>query len=358
VSRLVSVAELTSLPPDDEVAGRFVVAAKSLLVTRTGKPYLALTLTDKTGSIEAKVWDLAEAMNQAVGCDRVVEVSGRTNVFQGKTQLVIDNARLLAEDEIDPADFLPVSPRDRDQMWSELIAWLGRITQPELKVLIEAVFGDPAVAEGFRRAPAAKRFHHACLGGLLEHTLSVAGLCARAAEHYPETNAQLLLCGALLHDIGKIDEFDYRLKIDYTDAGRLVGHIVLGAELVAAKARAVGIGERVAHLVGHLILSHHGSPEFGSPVRPATLEAMILHQLDDLDAKADARRRFIDRHGDPEAHWSPYNNLMERFFYIGPDPVLNGGLAGPETAGAGGAEDPTATAPEEDDDRQPDLFKS
>jgi 3'-5' exoribonuclease len=348
VSRLVSVADLTALPPGEDVTGRYVVAAKNLLATRNGKPYLALTLSDKTGAVEAKVWDLAEAMNQVLSADRVIEVSGRTNVFQGKVQLNVDNARLIPEEEVDPGDFLPVSPRNPDEMWAEFLDWRDRITQPELRAVIEAVFGDGDVAEKFRRAPAAKRFHHAYLGGLLEHTLSVTGLCARAAEHYPETNAQLLVCGALLHDIGKIDEFDYRLKIDYSDAGRLVGHIVLGAELVAAKCLSAGVSEVTGRMIGHLILSHHGSPEFGSPVRPATLEAMILHQLDDLDAKLEARRGFIDRHTDPESHWSPYNNLMERFFYIGPDPVPDGDRL-------------DATVPDEtqeEDDSQPDLFKS
>jgi len=217
--------------------------------------------------------------------------------------------------------------------------------------VLTAVFDDE-FAPQFCLAPAAKRFHHAHLGGLLEHTLSVARMCLLAAGHYTDANAGLLLTGALLHDVGKVEEFDFDLKIDYSDAGRLVGHIALGANLVEARCRSLPeVSSELRRMILHLILSHHGSPEFGSPVRPATLEAMLLHHLDDLDAKLDARRQFIGHHGAQEGHWSPYNNLMERFFYIGPDP------APPSAAAPDLAAEPEPLSPDEDDDTQPGLFE-
>ncbi|MBU0514776.1 MAG: HD domain-containing protein [Proteobacteria bacterium] len=357
MSRPVRVADLGALGPDVEVTGRFVVAAKNLLTTRNGNPYLALTLGDKTGTVEARVWDLAEAMNQALDADQVVEVTGRTSVYQGQTQIIVANARLVPADEIDPADFLPASSLDQEAMWRDFEGLIGRVAQPELQAILMAVFGDADFAKNFCLAPAAKRFHHAHLGGLLEHTLSVGRMCLLAAGHYAEANAGLLLTGALLHDVGKVEEFDYELKIDYSDAGRLVGHIVLGANLVEDKCRTLPeVSDELRRMILHLILSHHGSPEFGSPVRPATLEAMLLHHLDDLDAKIDARGQFLRHHGGQEGHWSPYNNLMERFFYIGPDPAPPVPPSPPARV-PDEAADPEPASSVEDDDTQAGLFE-
>ena len=348
----MTVAEIRAAGPDSEAEGVFVVDQKTLGSTRAGKPFLTVGLTDGTGSIEGKVWDRAEELSQSFDVDDMVVVSGRSNEFQGKVQIKVHSLEVAPEGEYDPAGFMPVSRFLRDDMWRELWELIDEMEHPFLSALLREIFNDPDYAQDFINAPAAKNFHHSCIGGLLEHTLSVARLALGMAEHYAEVNRDLLLTGALVHDIGKIYEYEFSRRIDFSDCGRLMGHIALGVQLVSRSADDVdGFPEELLDMVCHLILSHHGEPQFGSPVRPATLEAMILHHIDDLDAKVEARRQFIEHHPPQGEHWSPYNRLLERFFYVGPDPMT----AEPE-ADDDVEESPADEPPAEPDDDQQPLF--
>jgi 3'-5' exoribonuclease len=268
----------------------FLVLAKQQRTTKQNKPYLSLTLGDKTGQIEARVWELGDP-RIAKQFDRgeIVKVRGSVSRYDERAQLKVDQLRAALAGEADKMDMLPATTRDVAELWTALEAVVASITNPDLKRLLAALLADAALAQAFREAPAARQLHHAWLGGLLEHVVSLLGLADRVAAHYPMLNRDLLLTGVILHDIGKIRELSWDTGFDYTVEGVLLGHIQMGVELVEKTIAGLpGFPDRLRTLVVHMILSHHGKLEFGSPKLPMIPEAVVLNFVDDLDAKMQA----------------------------------------------------------------------
>jgi len=294
--------------PQEEITGFFLVQQKEMRSNKNGEGYLSLVLGDETGAIDARVWDNLETIPDfAAGA--VVKVKGRVQAHRGRNQLSVIQLRVAKSDEAKPGDFLPKSARDPEEMFGELRALIASIANPHLRGLLERVFDDPSVAAQFKQAPAAKSMHHAFRGGLLEHVLSLCGMAERAASHYRWIRRDLLLTGAILHDIGKIRELGYESSFFYTNEGQLVGHLVGGLELVREK-MGPGFPEDYRMLVEHMILSHHGHLEFGSPKEPMFPEALLLHYLDDLDSKMEAMRAIIA--ATPDQEWSARSPALDR----------------------------------------------
>jgi len=304
---------LSEFQPNDEVLTTLLVHTKEIRQKKTGEPYLSLSLCDRTGEIDAKMWDnVAEVMN-AFERDDFVKVKGRVQVYNNRLQLTIHKLRKLAGSEIDLADYLPASQRDPAEMLAELREIGASLQNPHLKALVEAFLSDEEIARLYQRAPAAKYIHHAYLGGLIEHVLSLCRLCRLAAGHYPNLDADLLLAGAILHDVGKIYELSYERSFGYSNEGQLVGHIAIGLRLLEQKLRQLPeFPARLRLLVEHLVVSHHGALEFGSPKLPAFPEALVLHYLDDLDAKLDCMRAILEQDRQIEGHWTSYSTALER----------------------------------------------
>jgi len=303
----------------EQVREMFLVAGKAQLTSNTGKAYLSMQLRDRTGTIEARVWDRAEEIGKRFQRDDIVEVSGSAISYQGRIQLKIHDVR--RDERIkDLSDYLPVSRKGIEALWELLRGYVADIKDPDYKRLLSAVFLDPnaaKMAERFRRAPGGKTMHHDYVGGLLEHTVSVAGVCRFLSSHYEGINADLLMAGALLHDLGKVDELSYEGAFDYTDEGRLLGHIYLGAEFVDKTSDSLsGFPPEKAMLVKHMILSHHGELEYGSPKRPKTVEAVLLHFAENMDAKVTAFNDAIEEL--PEGgRWTDYQRMFERHLFSG-----------------------------------------
>lgn len=302
---------------NDQVEGIFWVKEKAMPTSRTGAPYLRLRLSDRTGEIEGRIWDGAEEFVDLFERGDFVSIKAQATSYQDKLQLNIKSLKKAGENEVSLEDFLPASARDPDQMLAELIAIGQTIGNKYLRDLVMAFLEDEELATLLKRAPSAKRLHHVYLGGLLEHTLSVVKLIQEIKGHYEGINHDLLLAGGILHDIGKVHELSYDIAFDYTDEGRLLGHIVMGLEMVDERiARIEGFPPELAMLVRHLLISHHGQYEWGSPKRPKTLEAHILYYLDDLDAKVNGIQEFMKK-GEEGAKWTDYHRMFERFFYKG-----------------------------------------
>ncbi|MBI5562954.1 MAG: HD domain-containing protein [Deltaproteobacteria bacterium] len=303
----------------DHVAGSYLVTKKEVGVSKSGKPYLNLRIMDSTGELEARVWDGAEDVAKGFHKNDVVSIKGYAVAYMGGIQVNVSNIAALPESAYSVRDFLPSSKRQPADMLAELDSVIASIKDRHLKALLLAVFGDDEMRHLFSTAPAAKSMHHPYLGGLLEHVLSICGLADKVAAHYgPPVNRDLLLAGAMLHDIGKVYELSYRRSFDYTDEGRLLGHITIGVELVDKKMEGIADFPRVlAVLLKHMLLSHHGQLEFGSPKRPKTMEAIILSYLDDLDAKAAAVKTLMEGGRDDGTNWTPYQKIFERYIYKG-----------------------------------------
>jgi 3'-5' exoribonuclease len=269
----------------------FALSGMQLRDKKQGGQFLALTLTDKTGSIEARMWDdIAEAVEHcAEGC--YVKVQGQVSRYQGKFQITLTKMRNAAVSEIDPADYMPASRFDVDEMWSELHGYVDAFANLDLKRLVLSFLDDPAIGEAYRTAPAAKVLHHAWLGGLLEHVLTLVRVCRATAPFYLEVDPELLVTGAILHDIGKIRELSWKNSFSYTLEGQMIGHISIAQGMLVEKIRELEpFPAKLRILVEHMILSHHGKYEYGSPKLPMTPEAVLLNVLDDLEAKMQAMR--------------------------------------------------------------------
>jgi 3'-5' exoribonuclease len=276
------------------VTGYFAAASKSVRTKKDGSHYFALTLSDSSGHIEARVWTAADAGDFDSG--DVVKVRGQVCRYNERLQINIDRVRRAAPGEYNLGDFVPTTDRDIDAMWTELEAWVASFTDPHLKALLEAFLRDESVAGALRQAPAAKALHHAWIGGLLEHILSLMGLCDLVAHHYPHINRDLLLTGVVLHDIGKLRELAWGTSFEYSVEGQLLGHITIGLGMIERKIGAIpDFPPAKRLLVEHLVLSHHGKYEYGSPKLPMTPEAIMLHYLDDLDAKMQTVRAEFAR---------------------------------------------------------------
>jgi 3'-5' exoribonuclease len=287
---------VADLVANEVVTAQFLVLSKEIRQKKTGDAYLSLHLGDRTGEIEAKMWDNVAEVLDAFERDDFVKVKGLMQVYQNRVQFTVHRLRCLSETEVDLADYFPSSLRDPEEMFSELRALIAGFTNHDLRSLVEAVFSDPALVAAFKMAPAAKTIHHAYRGGLLEHVLSLCTLSRLTAAHYRGIDLDLLLTGAILHDIGKLEELSYARAFGYTSEGQLLGHIVLGLRLLASKFDQLpGFPPKLRGLVEHMLISHHGELEFGSPKVPAFAEALLLHHLDNLDSKMDAVRGALDR---------------------------------------------------------------
>lgn len=296
------------------VSDLFVLSDKTLGHKKDGAPYLNLTLSDKTGRIRGVVWDNVEHISSCAAAGDFVYVQGAVSEYRGDLQVVVKDVSKKSEG-IDAADFLPATGRDTEQMFERLKTLGDTLESDSLRGLLDRFWQDSGFVSKFKKAPAAKKMHHAYIGGLLEHTLSLALLADRVAGHYSGIDRDLLIMGAILHDIGKIHEFTYDSRIDYSDEGRLVNHIVIGIRMIEEKmGGTTSISESRALLLKHLVLSHHGSREFGSPEPPKTLEAVLLNYLDEIDSKITGIREFMDSQ-DPDADWTAYHKPMERFFF-------------------------------------------
>jgi 3'-5' exoribonuclease len=305
---------VTDLNSEQNITTFFLVHEKEIRSTREGKQYLRLELGDRSGTIEARMWDQFEVAVKDIGRDDFVKVQARVEIYRNKPQLSLQNLRLAKPEEIDLADFLPQTKSDVSKLYAQLLEYAGSIGNPWLKKLVIGIISDPAIATRYKRAPAAKVMHHAYLGGLLEHVISLCGLAKQAAAHYPELDVDLLLTAAILHDVGKLDELCYERAIGYTVEGQLLGHIVMELESVSKSMDAIeGFPANLKTVVQHLLISHHGQYDFGSPKLPMIREALVFHYLDDLDSKlAAARAALAVDSGEPE--WSAYSGALGRKF--------------------------------------------
>jgi len=308
------------LRPGDRVLGFFLVRHKQLepFRDRTRGKFLTLTLADRTGEILARVWEDAPTVAETFQRGQVVKVLGEVEEYLDRWQVIVERIRPAQKDEYDLADFLRVTERDVDEMLGEVQRAIEEVENPHLRALLAHFFGDPEFLTRFSRAPAARRVHHAYLGGLLEHTVEVVALCRSLLEVYPEIHQDLLLAGALLHDVGKTREFCYETDITYSDEGRLLGHVVMSLQMVdRALDTMPDFPPELALRLRHMIVSHHGRYEWGSPRRPKTLEAAALHYVENLSAQVNRFHQIIATRRDPTQPWTGYDTLLRRFLYAG-----------------------------------------
>jgi 3'-5' exoribonuclease len=304
---------VNELEPNKVITASFLVQSKEIRQKKSGELYLSLMLSDRTGEVDSKMWDNVADVMDAFDRDDFVVVKGLTQVYHNRPQLTIHKLRRMDDSEVDFADYFPSSARDPEEMWAELRGVVAGIGNEHLKALLEAVLNDPEVAQRYRRAPAAKTIHHAYLGGLIEHVLSLCALAGLAAEHYPHVDRDLLLTGVVLHDIGKIHELKYERGISYSTDGQLIGHIQIALRMVADKLHGLAdFPPRLRTLVEHMILSHHGRLEFGSPKLPQFPEALLLHYLDDMDSKMECMRALISHDRQVEGCFTSFNAALER----------------------------------------------
>jgi 3'-5' exoribonuclease len=289
----------------------FVVAAKQVKPKKTGDPYLALTLADRTGHIDAKVWDNVADIMASFEQDDFVKVRGLINKYNGRFQLTVHKLKRLEELELDYSDYLPKTTKDVDELWRTLREFVASLRNPHLQALLESFINDPEIAPAYRTAPAAKTLHHAYIGGLLDHVVSLFKLCDLACRNYPQIDRDLLLAGAFLHDIGKVHELSYARSFAYTTRGQLLGHMIIELEMLQAKLPPDFPAE-LKTLLEHMIISHHGQYDFGSPKLPMFPEALMLHYLDDLDSKMESMRAQFEREAEVESPWTSYNTSLAR----------------------------------------------
>ena len=332
---------VTDLLTEQNITSFFLVHEKELRNPREGRAYLRLELGDRSGTIEARMWDQFENAAKDIQRDDFVKVQARVELYRNRPQLAVQQLRLAKPEEIDLADYLPHTTADVEKMFGELRGYAESISNPWLKQLVLGIIADPETARCYKRAPAAKVMHHAYLGGLLEHVISLCGMARRVATHYPELDVDLLLTAAILHDVGKLEELCYERAIGYTTPGQLLGHIVMELETVTrAIDKIPGFPAPLKTVVQHLLISHHGQYEFGSPKLPMIREAMVFHYLDDLDSKlAAVRVALASPSGDEE--WSSYSSALGRKF-LKLDEFLQGGAPKSQSASASAPETPKA----------------
>jgi 3'-5' exoribonuclease len=297
------------------VTTSLVVAAKQVKPKKTGEPYLALTLADRTGHIDSKVWDNVAEIMGSFEQDDFVKVRGLINKYNGRFQMTVHKLKRLAESEIDYSDYLPKTTKDIDELWLTVGEFVAGFKNPHLKALIENFMNDPGIASAYRNAPAAKTLHHAYIGGLLDHVVSLFKVSDLACRNYPQIDRDLLMTGIFLHDIGKVHELSYARSFAYTTRGQLLGHMIIELEMLQAKLPP-DFPPELKTLIEHMIISHHGHYEFGSPKLPMFPEALMLHYLDDLDSKMESMRAHFEREAESESPWTSYNASLGR-------PLLN-----------------------------------
>ncbi len=328
---------VSDLAPGQSVQGVFLVQSKEVRQKRTGEPYLSLVVMDRSGDIDAKMWDNVANVMDSFERDSFIRIKGEAQLFQNRLQLTIHNLQPVSDSDVELSDFLPASRRDPQEMFAELEGIIASLRNPHLKALLQRIFSDPEIASKYRQAPAAKGIHHAWLGGLLEHVLSLCSLARFTSQHYPGIDEDLLLTGVILHDIGKITELEYTRSFSYSTEGGLLGHMQIGIRLVAEHLPA-DFPPKLRNLVEHLILSHHGQLEFGSPKLPVFPEALLLHHLDNLDSKMAAVFASLERDRGTPGQWTGYNAALERSLldtakYLADAPARNGAKPPSNAAG-------------------------
>jgi 3'-5' exoribonuclease len=302
----------------DMVKSVFLVKDKIMAMAKNGKPYMNLRFMDKSGEVDAKVWDNTDVLDKLFDKDDFVQVRGKASVYMNKMQVVVAEIEKVPEEQVNLVDFLPESPRNNEEMRQELREVVAALTNPHLKGLMEVFLADSAVLDQYCLAPAAKGMHHVYLGGLLEHSLSLVKLAKAIVPFYEGINEDLLVVGALMHDVGKIHEMSYARAFDYTDEGKLLGHITIGVELVEEMIRQVdGFPRELRMLLKHMLLSHHGQYDYGSPKRPKTIEATVLNYLDDMDSKINGIQSHIAKENASTSRWTAYHRLYDRYFFKG-----------------------------------------
>lgn len=312
---------ISSINTGDLVDDIFMLSEKHLFQKKDGNNFLNVALTDKTGSIKGVVWDNVDQIIAGVTSGDFVHVKGNVSEYRGVAQLVVKHMVKCPDDSpdnsIEPSDFIPTTTRNIDKMFERLLQMTESVETGYLKALLNAFWNDEEFVGKYKTAPAAKKMHHAYLGGLLEHSLSMALLADGIASHYSGVDRDLLVVSSILHDIGKVREFEYKSRIDYSDEGRLLNHIVIGVEMIDEKIKTINaFPYEQALLIKHMIVSHHGVREFGSPEPPKTIEAVLLNYIDEIDAKVSGIRDFMASE-DPGEAWTSYHRLLGRFFYRG-----------------------------------------
>ena len=302
------------LEPDPSITSFFLVHEKEVRSTANGRAYLRMELGDRTGTVEARMWDQFELLAKDVNRDDFVKVQARVELYRNRPQLTLQQFRVAKPEEIDLGDFLQRTPYDTEELYKQILGFIEGMKNPWLKRLCSQILTDPKIVDRFKRAPAAKTMHHAYLGGLIEHVVGLCGLAKQIAAHYPELDLDLLLTAALLHDVGKLNELCYERAVSYSVEGQLLGHIVMEVGTVGQTMDAIeGFPERLKTVVQHMLISHHGEYEFGSPKLPMIREALAFHYMDDLDSKMGAIRAALAvDSGEPE--WSAFSAALGRKF--------------------------------------------
>ena len=303
---------IESLREGERINEVYLCKFKQAALTKAGKPYDNVILQDKTGTLDAKIWDPGSVGIDEFDAMDYVAVTGDITSFQGNLQLSIKRVRKVGEGEYDPKDYLPATDKNVDEMYAELMSFVNSVKNPYLSRLLHSFFDDADFAKAFKFHSAAKSVHHGFVGGLLEHTVSVTRNCDYFAQNYPFLNRDMLLTAAMFHDIGKLKELSTFPENDYTDAGQLLGHIIIGTEWIGEKIREIdGFPEVLANELKHCILAHHGELEYGSPKKPALVEALALSFADNLDAKMETVRELLNNVPGNNLTWQGYNRLLE-----------------------------------------------
>ena len=301
------------MEPNKVITTSYLVHSKEIRQKKSGEFYLSLLLADRTGELDAKMWDNVSDVIDTFDRDDFVKVKGLLQVFHNRPQLTIHKMRRMDDSEIEYCDYFPSSRRDPDEMWNELRGIVAGIGNPHLRALLNGMLDDPDIAIRYRRAPAAKSIHHAFLGGLIEHVLSLCALARTVGPHYPNVDCDLLMTGVILHDIGKIYELNYERGFSYSNEGQLIGHINIAMRMVGDQLRALpDFPPLLRSLVEHMILSHHGELEFGSPKVPLFPEALLLHHLDNLDSKMECMRALIENDRQVDGCFTSFSPTLER----------------------------------------------
>jgi len=317
---------LKNVKPGDSITSFFVIRKSELKSRRDGSSYLHLELGDASGRITANLWEDIEKQYTEFQPGVIVKVHGTVQTYKSIIQLSIQKIRKRKkEDNVDPSMFIPAKDQDISSLVQQFKEKITSVENKHLRTILERIFDDEKIMTSFSRMAGGKLWHHAYVGGLLEHTLSVVSVCETMAKQYSDVNRDMLITGALLHDIGKIFEYSFdKGFIDFTDYGRLVGHISIGAHFVASIIEEINketpFPDAIKHQVMHLILSHQGKLEHGSPVLPATIEAMILYYADEMDSKTNALTHIIERDSGNGRKWSQFITLLDRFIYLPPQP--------------------------------------
>src|SRR5262245_132676 len=318
MSTIIARRTIREIQPGERIDDQiFLIAQKDLRTSNNGSLYIHAVLADATGQMLARMWNASQELYESMPDSGPMRIRGRVESYKGKPQFILEGLRQVASGEVDPSDFLPRTSQDVPRMWSRMLEILRGVSHPDLRALLAQFLNDKAFAASFQRAPAARSNHHAYLGGLLEHTLGLLELALLVLPRYPRVNADLVLTGIFLHDAGKTAELAYDAAFSYTSEGQLLGHIVQVSLWIHERARAAEaalgrpLDRDVLMVLLHIVVSHHGKYEFGSPKLPSTAEAIMVHHLDNLDAKLAMLFAAIDSDPGETSDWTPWIQALE-----------------------------------------------